>query len=224
MNAGEWIDLTVAAVTAATLLVVLWYTWETRRQASASARMADAMSEQTRSADRATLLIEIPRLDTTEFMEFAVDSEAEPDPHAGYPESLTFRVSNVGRGPAKFLGASIRHPNARYKAANKDVLRQGDTWDVRIALHSHGVMLIADSLAESSPKGLRDFLMRIGAPPSPPGYDCGIAVTYADAQDKTYVTYMQFGMIAVTDCVRKVVESRLIMSADQRTIALQATT
>lgn len=220
MTNSDWIQIGVAGVLTATLVAVLWYAWETRKQAKASVQMADAMREQTLAADRPFLLVEVPRLEATEFLESPSDSQPEPDPHAGYPKGLVYRVFNAGRGPAKEIGTSIRHPSARYKGNSKDVLRPGDTWDVGIELQGEAAALIADSFDESPPKGLNDFLVRAGAPALEAGYDCGIVVTYTDIHDRTYATYLRFGMIAVTDEVHKVVKSRTIMPAEQRILHL----
>lgn len=218
MTTSDWIQISVAGVLTATLVAILWYAWETRKQARASVQMADAVREQTLAADRPFLLVEVPRLESTEFLESP--SDAEPDPHAGYPKGLVYRVFNAGRGPAKEIGTSIRHPSARYKGGGKDVLRPGDTWDVGIELQGEAAALIEDSFDESPPKGLNDFLVRAAAPALEPGYDCGVVVTYTDIHDRRYLTYLRFGMIAVTDNVRKVVTSRTIKPAEQRILAL----
>ena len=69
MTTDEWIQIAVAGVLTATLVLVLWYAWETRRQAKASVQMAMAMREQVLAADRPFLLIEVPGPESTEFAE-----------------------------------------------------------------------------------------------------------------------------------------------------------
>lgn len=215
MGTSEWTLLVLTL----TLIAVIFYARETRRQADGSVRMAEAMHEQTLSADRPFLLIEVPSLEATEFLA-SPELDAGLDPHSGYPKRLAYRVFNAGRGPAKEIGTSIRHPAARYEGHARDVLRSGDTWEVKIELQAEAAAHIADSFEESPPKGLKAFLVRAGAAPLEEGYDCGIVVTYTDIHDRAYLTYLLFGMIATTDEVQKVVTSRVIRPAEQRVVPL----
>lgn len=194
----------------------------TREQANATAKMAQEMREQSLAADRPYLLVDIPRLDCIEFKEPAARQDGQPDPHIGFPTEIVYRVFNAGKGPAKEIGTSIRHPAVRYQGVSKDVLRSGDSWDVAIEPQAEAAALIADSFEESAPKGLSDYLERCGAVPLEPGYDCGIVVTYADINEQQYVTYLRFGMIAVTDEVRKKVTSRTIRPYEQRILRLES--
>lgn len=43
MNTGELIQIGVGVVLTLTLVAVLWYAWEARKQAAASSKMAEAM-------------------------------------------------------------------------------------------------------------------------------------------------------------------------------------
>ncbi len=221
MTPSDWIQVGIASVLTVTLLVVLWYAWETRKQAAASVQMAKAMREQTLAEDRPFLLVEVMDVSSTRFA--APDAEEEgPNPLAGYPVFLRYRLFNAGRGPAKEIGTSIRHPNARYEGSSKDVLRAGDSWDVEITLQNEAAALITDSFAESPSRGLNDFLVEVGAPPLEAGYDCGVVVRYTDIHDLAYLTFLRFGMIAVTDNVRRIVTSRTIRPIEQRVVPTHA--
>ena len=221
MNTSDGIQIAIAVVLAATLLAVIWYASEARKQALASVEMAKAMRDQSLADDRPFLLIEVKDLGSTQFSEAPAEEEG-PNPLAGYPVFLRYRLFNAGRGPAKEIGTSIRHPGARYEGSSKDVLRAGDSWDVEITLQGETLALITDSFAESPSKGLNDFLVKAGAPPLEAGYDCGIVVRYTDIHDLAYLTFLRFGMISVTDNVRKTITSRTITPVEQRVVPVTA--
>lgn len=83
MTTGEWIQISVGAVLTLTLGAILWYAWEARKQAKASAAMAVEMAEQRLAAYQPLVVVQLPQ----KALEY-------------YPARVAFTVKNVGSGPA----------------------------------------------------------------------------------------------------------------------------
>jgi len=96
MNTGDWIQVFVLA---ATLLAVLWYAWEARKQAKASARIAEEAREQRLLTTRPILLLSPVAEEQGWDGDIARDiiRLALPGPLA---DATPVRIVNVGTGVA----------------------------------------------------------------------------------------------------------------------------
>ncbi len=221
MNASDGIQLGVAAVLTLTLGAVLWYAWEARKQAKASTDMAQEMREQRLSADSPYLLIESLGLDSVKFEGPDVNERGQIDIHLAYPARLSYRIINAGRGPAKEISTSVRHPGVLYKGVYKDLLRPGESSTVLIETQDPMAAAIASSFDETPPKGLTSFLRAVGLNESvDTPYDCGVVVTCRDVHDRRFVTYLLLGLICRTDEIAKSVVHREVRTADHRVVLI----
>jgi hypothetical protein len=97
MNAGDGIQIGVGVVLALTLVAVVWYGWQARKQAEASARMAEEMREQRLLTTRPILLLspvaqEAGTGTAEEGLRLAL-----PGP---LPDTTPVRIINIGPGMA----------------------------------------------------------------------------------------------------------------------------
>ena len=93
MSTGEWIQISVGVVLTLTLLAVCWYAWEARKQAKASARVAEA-------ALRPVMTL------------WAEDHA--PESLAGAEVSYTMGYKNIGNGPALNIRFSLGFVDGRW--------------------------------------------------------------------------------------------------------------
>jgi len=91
MSTGEWV---VAVVLILTLGAVLWYAWEARKQAAASARMAEEMREQRRDAARPVINIGLGSYERD------LEARAKQALGKAFPAAIQCQLRNIGVGPA----------------------------------------------------------------------------------------------------------------------------
>ncbi|MGQ9572884.1 MAG: hypothetical protein ACUVV3_06840 [Dehalococcoidia bacterium] len=219
MSTGEWV---VAVVLILTLGAVLWYAWEARKQAAASLRMAEEMREQRLDLDRPYLLLEVRNLDALDWKDLNDPSAAEPDPGAAYPRSMTYRVHNAGRGPAKEIVTTVLQPLVVFDERKRDVLMPGDFWHVE-AKASEVLALLHEGTTGEKPLGMERWMKAQGIHSAFYGgaYDCGLMAGCTDIHDRRWATYLKFGLVSSTDTVRKVVTSRTLVPLEHRIVQLE---
>jgi hypothetical protein len=88
MTTADWIQISVGAVLTLTLLVLLWYAWQTRRQANATEALALEARRQAESTERIAESSFRPIL--AHWIERTPANNAD----------VTFRYWNIGLGPA----------------------------------------------------------------------------------------------------------------------------
>jgi hypothetical protein len=221
MSTGEWVQVSVAAVLAATLLAVLWYGWQARRQAEASVKMAEEMREQRLSQDRPKLLAELGQLDALEWEvgEAGVD---ETPAVAAHPKSMTYCVQNFGEGPAKEVVTTLLHPRASFSVEKAALLSPHESWCVRVTA-TKAETALREAIRGSKAPGMKEWMRSEGLSSRYYDglYDCGLVVWYTDIQDRRWATYVNFGLIYRTDEVRKVIESRTLVPLEHRIVQLE---
>ena len=113
MTTGEWIQISVGVVLTLTLLAVCWYAWEARKQAKASARMAEEMRRQRLSVSQPVVVVRILRVDEL------------PSRH-----TVRLRATNAGNGPAIRVRRTVSHPSLRVSNGAKEHTQE---WSVLLA-------------------------------------------------------------------------------------------
>ena len=119
MNTGEWIQIGVAVVLTLTLGAVLWYAWEARKQAKASARMAEEMRQQ--------------RL-------IGLQPIVVPSALSVTTSCIAATLANVGSGPSfdlSFYLRSLDRGKEVDQGGGVQVLKPGE--DVRVEFRPQGV-------------------------------------------------------------------------------------
>ena len=128
LNASDGIQIGLGVVLTLTLLAVLWYAWEARKQAKASVRMAEEM-EQTRFATAKPIIELRPKdFDSTEGLNIALGGPP--------PTNLECRLRNVGVGPALNVVIPIRMNHDIEGTRREDVLQPDEEsgWRDHVAL------------------------------------------------------------------------------------------
>jgi len=188
-----------------------------REQADASVKMAEEVHKQGLDADRPYLLIEVPSLETVTW--FKNPKDAYADPNSDYPKSITCRIYNAGRGPAKELVATLLQPVLACPESRKEVLRPGESWDLRLE-GSESLTYIHLGFSPEEPLGLENWMKRRRID-SPSGYDCGLVVCCTDIHDRAWGTYLRLAPIRMTDEVSRVVLDRKLITTEHRIVRLE---
>lgn len=185
MSSGEWIQISVAAVLTFTLIGVLWYAREARRQAAASVRMAEEMREQRLGEDRPHLLIDLK--ETGPAMA-EVDFEKKETILDSCPLSLELKIQNVGRGPAKDVVATAVHHRRVFYIERRGYLLRGESWEFHLSL----AVLFGSMLDSCPPRALKDWLAdRQIYPQTPIRSPLGVVVEYWDIHERAWVAYLE---------------------------------
>jgi len=217
----DWLNDNSAAVqavaTVVLVVVTLAYVVSAARQAGASSKMAEEMHKQGLDVDRPFLLIEVPSLEEVEW--FKSPEDAFANPNSDYPKSISCRIYNAGRGPAKELVATLLEPVLVFPERHREVLRPGESWDLRLE-GSEGLTHIHLGYSPEKPLGFENWMNRRGID-SPSGYDCGLVVCCTDIHDRAWGTYLRVAPIRMTDEVSRVVLDRKLMTTEHRIVRLE---
>jgi hypothetical protein len=130
MTTGDVIGVIGLIILGLTLGAVGWYAWEARKQAEAtrqavevSRTMTTEIREQRLAQDRPLLVMDLTN-STTGGMRPGRERAVEDC----YPDTIAFRVRNVGSGPAIDVDMTVIHPKARYwRAESKGYLLAGES-------------------------------------------------------------------------------------------------
>ena len=185
---AAFVTLLVTVVLAA---ITFSYARAARRQADASAQMAEEMREQRLSEDRPQLLIDLkgytPSVDKRRL------GEGETI-HDFYPTNLQLVIQNVGKGPAKGVTATVVHPRMTfYDKCCGYLLRDDAPWEFDLSCSPLHVGFI-------TPRALPDWLAdRQIRPPVPIGSPLGVLVTYSDMHDRGWVACLELEYCYETD-------------------------
>lgn len=185
MTPGEWIQVAVAAVLAFTLVGVLWYAREARRQAQSSIEMTREIREQRLGEAQPILIVDVAAQKLIDYLEWDSErgvvrhrrtgQEIKPWP---LPE-LKLRVHNAGRGPAVSIqGTYYRGDRESSWVSAEGFLLPGDTCDLEIT----GM----ETLMKVAPAPWEDELAQKVGRPLP----AGVAIVYDDIHQRTWVTYL----------------------------------
>ena len=209
-------------VTVALAAITFSYAVAARRQADASAKMAEEMRGQRLDLDRPYLLLEVRNLDALEWKDLNEPSAAEPDPAAAYPKSIAYRVYNAGRGPAKEVETTFLQPLMAFEGQKRDVLMPGDFWDVEVQASELLAALRAGTTGGQL-LGMEHWMKAQGihSPFYGAAYDCGLMVGCTDIHDRRWATYLKFVLAATTDIPRRVVDSRTLWPVEHRIVQLE---
>ena len=118
MNSSEAIQIGVGIVLTFTLGAVLWYAWESRKQAKASMRMALEMERARCDAARPVMEVSTRRAMAGELL---VASTTRP------PPVLNCELRNVGMGPALNVEVDIRDGNGNVVGRRLGVFGVGES-------------------------------------------------------------------------------------------------
>jgi hypothetical protein len=142
MSAGEWV---VAIVLALTLAAVLWYAHEARKQAAASAKMAEEMRQQRRDAARPVINIGL------EPYERDWEGGLKQALEKAFPAAIQCQLRNIGVGPALNVRFQVDDGQGRSVLLEIGALeaREGDQ------VHRH--LTVADSTVDQEGKLLQVF-------------------------------------------------------------------
>lgn len=179
----DWLNDNSGAVQAAssvvlvlTLAVIAYQAYQSRKQAEATERTVEEMREQRLSGDRPLLLLDL--LDHKGTGKIPSGTSAE-DCH---PASMSFRITNVGPGPAIELEMTALHPKAHYwRSAPKGYLLSGEsmTFDAETSIYP------------PTRRGLSDCLEQCGLA-GDPRYNLGFVTRFRDAHGRIWLAWMGF--------------------------------
>ncbi len=174
-NSGA-VQAGAAAVLVFTLIAVVYQAWQTRKQADATERTVEEMREQRLSGDRPLLLIDL--LDYKGNGKLPSGTKADDC----YPDSMSFRVTNLGPGAAIEVEMTALHPKAHYwRSAPKGYLLKDESWPFDAT----------ESIYPPTGRGLSDCLERFGLN-AEPGYTLGFVARYGDAYGRIWLAWMCF--------------------------------
>ncbi len=98
MSTGEWV---VAVVLILTLGAVLWYAWEARKQATASARMAEETEQARYDSLRPVIDLAPNEKRAADYIKQGLDK--------ALPAEIECRLRNIGAGPALNIEFCMHH-------------------------------------------------------------------------------------------------------------------
>ena len=174
-NSGA-VQALAAVVIVATLLVVLYQAVQTRKQADATELTVEEMREQRLSGDRPLLLVDL--LDYKGNGKILGGASAEEC----HPTSMSFRITNVGPGPAIQVEMTGLHPNTHYwRSAPKGYLLKGESIEFDAET----------SIYPPTGRGLSDCLEQCGLG-ADPRYSLGFAARFKDAHGRIWLAWMGF--------------------------------
>jgi len=179
----DWLNENSGAVQAGaavllvlTLIAVAYQAVQTRKQADATERTVEEMREQRLSGDRPLLLIDLLDYKGNGKVPSGIKSEE------CYPDSMSFRVANLGPGPAIEVEMTVLHPKAHYwRSAPKGYLLK----DESMAFDA------TESMNPPTGLSLSDCLQRCGLNVKR-GHNLGFVARYRDAHGRIWVAWMCF--------------------------------
>jgi hypothetical protein len=125
MNAGDGIQIGVGVVLTLTLGAVLWYAWEARKQAKASARMAAEIRRQRLSVSQ-PVVVSKP---------LAVKRETSQN-------NVLLKLTNVGNGPAIRVRRRISHPSLRLSSKLREHIQE---WPLMLVNEERDMSFVLDN-------------------------------------------------------------------------------